>query len=171
MKNELFILDRNEPRHCIRCGAELVEVQEDAYMYPDFDEEGYSGSVVEYTCPKCGAHHSVTPVDPEDKDNYPAFNENLEKDFVDCGHGYDGECPLCGSHIVWSSDFMRSEVWGDTETFDENGEKIVDEFGCDVDDSLVTYVSCPHCGAYIEIVDAKPSEEKNYADNSVQQSE
>lgn len=53
---------------------------------------------------------------------------------------------------------MRSEVWGDTETFDENGNKIVNEWGTDVDDALVSYVSCPYCGAYIEIVEAKPSE-------------
>ena len=164
-------MEEQVKRYCIRCGEELVEVPKDDYVYPDFDEDGYSGSVIELRCPKCGAYHSVTGVDPEDKHNYPAYNEELEKDFVDVGHGYPGRCPLCGSHIVWSSDFMRSEVWGDTETLDENGKEIVDEWGCDVDDSLVSYVSCPHCGAYIEIVDAKPSELKELnkdADNSLQ---
>ena len=160
-----------EKRYCIRCGEELVEVPKEEYMYPDFDEDGYSGSILELKCPKCGAYHSVTPVAEEEKKNYPAYNEEVDKNFVDSGHGYPGYCPICGSHIVWSSDFMRSEVWGDTETFDENGNKIVDEWGCDVDDSLVSYVACPYCGAYIEVVDAKPSELKEKeanGDNSVQ---
>ena len=163
----------DEKKYCMRCGAELNEIDKDDYMYPAFDEDDYSGSIMELKCPDCGTYYSVCAVDEESKDNYPAFNKELEEGFVDSHHGYDGLCPVCGHHIIWSGDFMRSEVWGDTETFDENGEKIVDEWGCDVDDSLVSYVSCPFCGSYIEIVEAKPSEleelrkGKENADNSL----
>ena len=102
----------------------------------------------------------MTPPSEEDKENYPYYNDELKDGFCDAHHGYDGFCPECGSHIIWSGDFMRSEVWGDVEQLDENGNPIVDEYGIDVDDSLVSYVSCPYCGAYIEIVEAKPSELK-----------
>ena len=142
----------------MRCGAPLIKVSDDERMTPPYWEEEGGEPVEEYRCPECLTYHTVTPVDPESKDSYPAYNEELAKDFGDSYHGYDGECPKCGHHIVWGSDFMRSEVWGDTETLDEEGNPIVDEYGMDVDDSLVSYVSCPYCGAYIEIVEPKPSE-------------
>lgn len=142
----------------MRCGAELEIIKKEDYVYPDIEEDGYSGSVGEYRCPVCGSYYSVSAPDEESRQNYPKYNEELRENFGDSHHGYDGFCPECGHHIIWSGDFMRSEVWGDTETLDEKGNPIVDEYGCDVDDSLVAYVSCPYCGAYIEIVDAKPSE-------------
>ena len=148
-----------EPR-CMRCGEPLVKVNDEDRITPPYDEDENFGCVAEYKCPHCLTYYTVTPVDPEEKENYPAFNEKLQENFCDSNHGYDGECPECGSHIVWQSDFMRSEVWGDTELLDENGEPILDEYGLDVDDSLVSYVACPYCGAYIEIVEAKPSELK-----------
>ena len=151
-------MEKQEKKYCMRCGAELNEVPKEDYIYPDFDQDGYEGSLMELKCPECGTYYSVSAPAEEDKENYPAYNKELEEKFVDSHHGYDGLCPVCGNHIIWSGDFMRSEVFGDTETFDENGNKIVDEWGCDVDDALASYVSCPYCGAYIEIVEAKPSE-------------
>ena len=153
-------MEKIEHKPCMRCGADLSEVPKEDYMYPDFDEDGYSGSIMELKCPECGTYYSVSAVPEEDKENYPAYNPELEEGFTDSHHGYDGLCPVCGNHIIWQSDFMRSEVWGDTETLDENGNPIVDEYGCDVDDALVSYVVCPYCGSYIEIVEAKPSELK-----------
>ena len=148
---------KDHSAYCMRCGAELIKVKKEDYVYPNLDED-CQGSVSEWKCPECGTYYSVTPPAEEDKMNYPFYNEELQDGFCDSHHGYDGFCPECGSHIVWSGDFMRSEVWGDTEKLDENGKPIVDEYGIDVDDSLVSYVSCPYCGAYIEIVEAKPSE-------------
>ena len=145
--------------YCMRCGAELKEIPKEDYIYPNLDED-CSGSISEWKCPECGTYYAVTPPSEEDKENYPYYNDKLKDGFCDAHHGYDGFCPECGSHIIWSGDFMRSEVWGDVEQLDENGNPIVDEYGIDVDDSLVSYVSCPYCGAYIEIVEAKPSELK-----------
>ena len=141
-----------EKKLCMRCGAELEPVPKEEWMYPSFEEDGYQGSIAEYKCPECKTYYSVSPVDEESKMDYPAYNPELEKNFVDSHHGYDGFCPECGSHIVWSGDFMRSEVWGDVDEEDK------DEWGCPKDDALASYVSCPYCGAYIEIVEAKPSE-------------
>ena len=145
--------------YCMRCGAELKEIPKEDYIYPNLDED-CSGSISEWKCPECGTYYAVPPPRAEDKENYPYYNDKLKDGFCDAHHGYDGFCPECGSHIIWSGDFMRSEVWGDVEQLDENGNPIVDEYGIDVDDSLVSYVSCPYCGAYIEIVEAKPSELK-----------
>ena len=153
-------MERIEHPRCMRCGELLEEVKKEDYIYPSFDEDDYEGSVAEFKCPHCGTYYSVSAVDEESKETYPAYNKEAEESFVDAHHGYDGECPLCGNHIVWSGDFMRSEVWGDTELLDEDGNPIVDEYGIDIDDALASYVSCPYCGSYIEIVEAKPSELK-----------
>lgn len=147
-----------EKQYCMRCDAELVEIPKEDYVYPAYYDDECSGSIAEFKCPKCGTYYTVTGVAEEDKENYPAYNPELEETFVDSHHGYDGLCPMCGSHIVWSGDFMRSEVWGDTEVLDAEGNPIHDEYGGDIDDALVSEVSCPYCGAYIEIVEAKPSE-------------
>ena len=147
----------NTEARCMRCGALLDKVPEEDYIYPKLGDE-YEGSLSEWRCPECGTYYSVSPVDEEDKENYPYYNPELREGFADAYHGYDGHCPECGSHIIWSGDFMRSEVWGDVEVLDENGKPVVDENGIDIDDSLASYVTCPYCGATIEIVEAKPSE-------------
>ena len=157
-KKQKHDMEKQEKRRCIRCDAELEEVPKDQWHYPSFEDEGCHGSVMELRCPQCGAYHSVSDVEEEDRENYPAYNPELAETFVDADHGYAGHCPKCGNHVVWSGDFMRSEVWCDTEVLDENGKPIHDEYGCDPDDALVTYVMCPYCGASIEIVDAKQSE-------------
>lgn len=151
-------METPDKKYCMRCGAELIEIPKEDYIYPDFDEDGYCGSVMELKCPECGTYYSVSGVPEEDRNNYPAYNKELEENFVDAHHGYDGLCPVCGNHIIWSGDFMRSEVWGDVEQLDENGKPILNEWGFDADDALASYVSCPYCGSYIEIVEAKPSE-------------
>ena len=119
-------MEKIEHKPCMRCGAELIEVPKEDYIYPDIEEDGYSGSIMELKCPKCGTYYSVTAPQEEEREYYPAYNHEAEDEFVDSDHGYDGLCPVCGHHIVWQSDFMRSEVWGDTETLDESATKSPD---------------------------------------------
>ena len=137
MKNE------NEKPLCMRCDHELVEVPNELE-----DELG----VREFNCPYCGAIEIFYPCSEEDRENYSYYNEEVEDTLGGCDHGYPGLCPQCGSHIVWGSDFMRSEVLGDVDEDD------VDEWGIPKDDSLASSVHCPHCGAGIDVIDAKPSE-------------
>ena len=130
---------------CLRCGEELIG--EDVL----FDDESKY-----YHCPNCGTQYVVNEVNENEKMCYPKYNKKLLKDFIDEYHGYEGLCTECGKHIVWSSDFMRSEIIGDIDMED------VDEYGIPTDDSLVSFVTCPYCGVYIEIIEPKPSEIKNY---------
>ena len=129
---------------CMRCFHELVEVEN---MY-----EGYDIEVKEYNCPYCGAIEICYPCPEEDRDDYTYYNNDIEDTLGGSDHGYPGLCPICGSHIVWGSDFMRSEILGDVDEDD------LDEHGLPKDDALASSVSCPHCGAGIEIIEAKPSE-------------
>lgn len=143
-------MEKIENPICIGCGHELERVPEEDMM--SFCGEEHE--VHEYRCPHCGVYETAYCPDEEDKDNYPAYNDETE-DIGDCDHGYYGFCPECGHHIIWSGDFMRSEVWGDVD-----GE--TDEWGCFKDDSLAPNVTCPYCGTSIEVVYPKPSEEKDY---------
>lgn len=130
---------------CLRCD------------YEDLEEcESYEDNVKEYHCPHCGTHYIVGLVEESEKESYPAYNDELKKDFIDERHGYNGLCTECGRHIVWSSDFMRSETVGDVDIDD------VDENGLPVDDALVSFVICPYCGCYTEIIEPKPSETGDY---------
>ena len=102
---------------CSHCNAELELVE----SFEFFDE---------YECPECGRTIMV------------AKPETPVEGCPDEYHGYDARCPLCGHYVVWSGDFMRSEVLGDCD---------------DEHDSLAAEVVCPNCGAEITIVD--PMEE------------
>lgn len=126
---------------CLRCNHEMIDNGEGEF----FDEVPNKS----YDCPHCGTHVEVyLPRTKEEKQNLPMYNKELEE-FGDSSHGYDGLCPECGHHIIWQSDFMRSEVVGD-------------KYGLPVDDALVSNVYCPYCGASIEIIEPKPSDiEKN----------
>lgn len=126
---------------CVRCGAELQKPNE-----PFYDQDGMDEGVLteEYQCPNCGAYHTMFIHTEEDE-----YDENAP--VLSSYHGYPGECFRCGANLIWSSDFMRSEVWGD-----------VDENNWEEDDSLATYCTCPHCGAMIEIVDVKYKDEMKY---------
>ena len=132
---------------CLRCGHEMNKVKPEHFINPYMVEE-HDGDYSEYACPYCGTYYTVEGISEEEKETVPKYNEELKKDFVDTGHGYDGFCPECGCHIVWSSDFMRSEVIGDVDNDD--------------DDALVSYVYCHYCGSYTEIIEAKPSELKRF---------
>ena len=134
---------------CLRCNHEMIDNGESEY----FDEIPNKS----YDCPHCGTHVEVyLPTDEEEKQNLPMYNKELEEEFGDSSHGYEGFCPECGHHIIWQSDFMRSEVVCDVD------ESVVDEYGIPVDDALVSNVYCPYCGAMIEIIEPKPSDiEKN----------
>lgn len=48
-------------------------------------------------------------------------------------------CPCCGGYLIWSSDFMASEV-GYCESDDED------------EDTIVSYMNCMDCGAQVEMV-------------------
>lgn len=48
-------------------------------------------------------------------------------------------CPCCGGYLIWSSDFMASEV-GYCESEDED------------DDTIVSYMNCMDCGAQVELI-------------------
>lgn len=140
-----------EKKLCIRCNAELESIPQENFVYPSFEEEGYRGSKAEYRCPECLTYYCVSTLDDENETqeeevNYIEYTISKE-------HCY-GQCIECGHPVGWDSDFMRSEVWGDVDTEEK------DEYGCSKDDALVSYASCPNCGAYIEIVEPKPSEIK-----------
>jgi len=131
---------------CLRCEHEMIKVKPENFINPDRWNENPSYS--EYSCSYCGTYYTVEGISEEEKHTVPKYNEELRKDFVDESHGYSGLCPECGKHIIWSSDFMRSEVIGDVD--DEE------------DDALVSYVFCPYCGSMTEIIEAKPSEIKRF---------
>ena len=128
---------------CLRCGYDLIKVIPEHYINPDYANE-YEFEYSEYACPHCGTYYTVEGINDDEKNTVPKYNKELEKEFVDESHGYEGLCPECGRHIVWSSDFMRSEIIGDVDNED--------------DDALVSYVYCPYCGSFTEIIEAKPSE-------------
>lgn len=139
MKNEC-----EERPLCMRCDHELIEV--------DAGLTGEELGVREFNCPYCGTIEIFYPCPEEDRENYAYYNDENEDTLGGCDHGYPGLCPQCGSHIIWGSDFMRSEVLGDVDEDD------VDEYGIPNDDALASSVHCPHCGASIDVIDAKPSE-------------
>ena len=128
---------------CMRCSHELKKID-------NIDE--YDIEVQEYQCPNCGAIEILYPCAEEDRKDYAYYSENVHDTLGGCEHGYPGLCPQCGSHIIWGGDFMRSEVLCDVDEDD------VDEYGLPKDDALASNVSCPHCGAGIDIIEAKPSE-------------
>jgi predicted RNA-binding Zn-ribbon protein involved in translation (DUF1610 family) len=112
---------------CMNCGSELQFICEKT----DFNEEIY-------ICPKCNVMHTYMPVYDDDKDEYHFYNPSVTNGIPDEFHGYNGLCPKCGTHIIWSCDAMRSEIIGDVEEGDS--------------DTLVVYVSCPECGGITELV-------------------
>lgn len=125
-------MDKFEPE-CMRCDSPLTLIEE-------IEEIGQKT----YLCENCGTIHVYYECPDEDKENHAFYNDDKEDSLGSSSHGYDGLCPNCGSHIIWSSDFMRSEVWGDVDNDD--------------DDSLVSSVYCPHCGGSVDIIECKPSE-------------
>lgn len=122
---------------CIRCGEKLKLLSKDNET-----------NEMELQCTYCGTIELFYPCADEDKENYAFYNSDVKDTLGSSSHGYDGFCPQCGNHIIWSGDFMRSEILGDVDDED--------------DDSLSSNVFCPHCGASIDVIDAKPSDMKNY---------
>jgi DNA-directed RNA polymerase subunit RPC12/RpoP/ribosomal protein S27AE len=121
---------------CMCCGNDLVLIQED-------EDSGKR----EYKCPYCGTIYLFYPCDEEEQENYAYYNDEIRDNFNDVMFGYKAHCPQCGSYVVLQDSNMRSEVLNDVN---------------DDDDCYVNYFSCLHCGASIEVIDAKPSEYKDY---------
>lgn len=128
--------------YCMRCNSRMIDTSNE---FQDYCDEVHAHF---YKCPNCGCIEQAFEPYDEEKENYPYWNENEEDSIPDCSHGYDGFCPICGSHIVWGADFMRSEILCDVENED--------------DDSLASSVHCPHCGTSIDVIEAKPSEWPKY---------
>lgn len=128
---------------CLRCNYEMNKVKPEHFINPYMIEE-HDGDYSEYACPHCGTYYTVEGISEEEKNTVPKYNEEFRKDFMDVSHGCEGFCPECGSHVIFSSENMRSKVIGDVEKKD--------------DDALVSYVYCPYCGAFTEIIEPKPSE-------------
>ena len=132
---------------CMRCEHDLELIQE---------EEEFGEKI--YQCPYCGVIEHFYPCLEEEQENYGFYNDECEDTLGDCSHGYDGFCPQCGSHIVWGGDFMYTDLF----PIDDDEEVELNEYGCPVDDSLVSNVYCPHCGASIDIIEPLPSQRHIY---------
>jgi predicted RNA-binding Zn-ribbon protein involved in translation (DUF1610 family) len=126
-----------ENPQCMRCDTPLEIIEKD-------EEFG----IIVFKCPYCGVIEYFTPCEEDEKEDYAFYNEEITDNLSLDEHGYHGLCPQCGRHIIWGADFMRSEILCDV--YDDD------------DDSLASSVSCPHCGSRIDIIEAKPSEYKNY---------
>lgn len=124
---------------CMCCEHPLVLIEKEDY------EDGIV--VHHYKCEYCGLEEEAVTPPWEEQLNYPAYSGQPD-DGPGVSHGYPGLCPECGHHIVWGADFMASEILG---------EEIPED-----DDSLAPHVFCPHCGAAIQLIYPRPSEEKNY---------
>ena len=120
---------------CGYCGTPLNIIDEE--LFDDF--EGEESKMIYYECPKCKTMENVYLTAEE-------FDDEAGECVTEHSYGYDFKCPICGSYVIWGADFMRSEVMGDVEDDD--------------DDSLAVSVSCPHCGAQIEIIEPRPSDLK-----------
>ena len=133
---------------CVRCGGVLKPNPE-----IDFDEEM---DIYEFICPECGAIHTLSIPEDDDRMNYPYWNGDKSADSGQ-GYGYDAICPFCvdknGEHshwMVWESDVKRSEMFGLPK-----GTPSKDGYYPDDDDyeSRVTSLICPHCGAMLTVGD------------------
>ena len=60
-------------------------------------------------------------------------------------------CPCCGGYLIWSSDFMASEV-GYCESDDED------------EDTIVSYMNCMDCGAQVELVHPNKEQYEEHGD-------
>lgn len=67
--------------------------------------------------------------------HYSDFNRNV--------------CPCCGGYLIWSSDFMASEV-GYCESDNEE------------DDTIVSYMNCIDCGAQVELIHPNNEQQEEY---------
>lgn len=57
-------------------------------------------------------------------------------------------CPICGSEIIWSNDWMGSDYSGEDVPLD--------------DDYIIHNFSCPHCGGNIDVSEPCENERLNY---------
>lgn len=57
------------------------------------------------------------------------------------------KCMRCGHDLIIEGNVMLSDIGA---------------ADCDEEDAMVTYMTCPHCGAYYEVTDTPDSEKPNY---------
>jgi ribosomal protein S27AE len=120
---------------CMCCGNGLVLMQE--------DED--SGKRL-YKCSHCGAIYLFYPCDKEEQESYGYYNVEIGNELIEKTDGFGLYCPQCGTNTVWQDSFMRSDI----------------QDGVADDDSIVSIVSCPYCGASVEIIEPKLTEYKDY---------
>ena len=60
---------------------------------------------------------------------------------------YRDRCIRCGHDLIIGSNFMRSDLEGDIDPDD---------------DAMITYATCPYCGAQYELTDVSENEKKDY---------
>lgn len=105
-------LDDFKHTTCMQCGHKLKLVSFE-------DELG----IAHFMCENCGTEiEAYTP----DEEAYHDFAYSKDKSDAQSGigYGYEGHCLVCDSHLVWQSDFMRSETFGDVPITKESQEKL-----------------------------------------------
>ena len=112
----------------------------------EMEAKGNPEEFLTYTCPNCRIEYDVYLPAMEERLDYPFFNQSVEDEVENTYHGYGGKCPICGHYVVWSADYMRSEILGECDMDDDD------------DDSIVGCCTCPHCGSSIEIIYPSQSE-------------
>lgn len=107
----------------------------DIFDYPS-ESEDYTESTI--ICKECGTMHDVAvsiPIESKGMLEEPA--------------GFDGICPVCGSYLILSGNNMLSELYEEEDYPEE-------------DDAITMNCVCPNCGASVNVIPVKPSDEHNF---------
>lgn len=119
---------------CPVCGKPLVFDESKDNCFVDDMDEGVK--VKQITCQHCGT-------------TYMAWEyEDSEEEEVVCGDQGFGNCFLCGGTLIWSGDFMLSDLDDSIEDDD--------------DDALMQSLTCAHCGAPVEVYHVPENYKKDY---------
>lgn len=156
IKFEDFYKDGIEPPKCVRCGGVLKP-------NPEIDSDEEEG-IYEFICPECGAIHTLSIPEDDDRKNYPYWNGDKSPDNGH-GYGYDAICPFCvdedGKHshwMVWLADYKKSEYFG----FPEGAESKDGYYPEDDYKSCVSSLTCLHCGAMLTVGNYIPKDYDKY---------
>ena len=119
---------------CYICNQEL-EWNENSENCFKTDDIGEGFEVEEIICKECGTLHRA----------WIRTDEDSEESLTVGDQGF-GNCIHCGSTLVWSGDFMRSDY---------------DESLSEDDDSIVRSLTCSGCGCSVEVVEPSKNEIKS----------